>query len=78
MRVLEVPVLALLCIAFTVYASVHPERDSDIGVAPNALGLYYETITFDSKDGTDLNGWYIPSISANEIWLLTAKLTLTT
>lgn len=67
MRVLETPVLALLVIAFTVFSAVHPNQDTDIGVAPNALGLYYETITFDSKDGTDLNGWFIPSINASQI-----------
>ena len=67
MRLLETPVVALICIAFMVYSTVHPQPDTDIGVAPNAMGLYYETVTFNSKDGTELNGWYIPSINASEI-----------
>ncbi len=67
LRLLELPLIILLCIAFTVYSTVNPNDSKAPGFSPNAMGLYYENITINSKDGTELAAWFIPSINASEI-----------
>ena len=67
LRLLEAPLLLLLCTAIIVIASVHPRQRQAVGSTPEGMGLYYEAVGFPSKDGTALNGWYIPSINAREV-----------
>jgi len=67
MRLLASPVLALFCILVIVYSSVHPGPQSAIGFTPEGMGLYYEPVRITSQDVTNLSGWYIPSINAQEV-----------
>jgi pimeloyl-ACP methyl ester carboxylesterase len=67
MRLLAAPVLILFCIFIIVYSSVHPGPQKAIGFSPEGMGLYYEPVLFTSQDGTNLSGWYIPSINAQEV-----------
>lgn len=67
MRLLDSPVLALFCIVVIVCSSVHPGPQSAIGFTPEGMGFYYEPVRITRKDGTNLSGWYIPSINAQEV-----------
>ena len=67
LRLLELPVVFLFCVAVTVYSSVHPPTKNTFALTPEGMGLYTEAVNFTSKDGSLLNGWYIPSLNAAEV-----------
>ncbi len=67
LRLLEAPVILFLCIAVTVYLSINPPLNQAIGSSPDGMGLFYKPASFNSMDGTPLQGWYIPSINAREV-----------
>jgi pimeloyl-ACP methyl ester carboxylesterase len=66
MRAMALPVLFVIFISVIVYASVRPEH-IPINSFPESLRLFYEHAEFKSEDGTTLRGWFIPSLSAEEI-----------
>lgn len=41
----------------------HPQKE--ILATPSALGLHYEDVHFQSEDGTDLHGWFVPTDSSD-------------
>jgi alpha-beta hydrolase superfamily lysophospholipase len=66
MRLLSTPLVLLFSIAVMVYASMHADPKPVI-MTPDVMGLYYETVHFNSLDGTSLEGWYIPSLEADDV-----------
>ncbi len=58
----------ILVTLFSLYLSfmiIHPFRMSAIRT-PSHYGMSYENVAFDSLDGTQLKGWFIPSVQDNE------------
>jgi fermentation-respiration switch protein FrsA (DUF1100 family) len=47
-------------LAWYVAAQIIRRRRPDVATDPAALGLAYETVTFASRDGLRLGGWFIP------------------
>lgn len=55
-----VALYVIVPIALT-YIVSHPRRLPIDGASPADFDLSYETVTFQSSDGVNLSGWYIPS-----------------
>lgn len=64
-RAMFVPLIVMIAAAALVFAGTHPPR---VSVAqPKAVGVYYEPISFNSADGTKLEGWLVPVIDARRV-----------
>lgn len=55
---------------YSAYRFAHPPRVKVTFFTPTTLGVAYEDITLKSKDGTMLEGWYIPSRNGAAVILL--------
>jgi hypothetical protein len=65
-RVLFMPLLVALMASAFVFSGTHP-KSKPIELDPSSAGLYYDPISFASEDGTRLNGWIVPVVSAKEV-----------
>jgi fermentation-respiration switch protein FrsA (DUF1100 family) len=59
---LAISIPALCCQGCVGRMFYHPDR-TNYGT-PSRYGLTYEEVTFQSKDGTKLTGWFIPAVGA--------------
>jgi len=66
LRLLALPLITLLSIAVIVLVSLRTGR-TEITQFPDGLRLYYESVDFASEDGTRLSGWFVPSLSADDV-----------
>jgi hypothetical protein len=64
--VLFLPMLLGLTAWALVYAATHPPRPS-IVADPGSQGVYFESVSMVSGDGTALTGWLIPTIDARRV-----------
>ncbi len=67
-RLLFLPILMTGASAAFVYSGTHPAADI-AEVDPRAAGVFHESITFQSDDGTPLNAWFIPQVNARRVIL---------
>jgi hypothetical protein len=65
-RALFVPLLVALTSSAFVFSGTHP-KSKPIELDPSSAGLYYDPISFASADGTRLDGWIVPVVSAKEV-----------
>jgi pimeloyl-ACP methyl ester carboxylesterase len=65
-RALFLPMLLVLSTSTLVFTGTHPSMVYS-AVDPNSYGIYSESITFQSEDGTHLDGWIAPVIDAKAI-----------
>jgi pimeloyl-ACP methyl ester carboxylesterase len=52
-----------------VYSATHP-RKRGVDITPESLGMGYENISFQTRDGLTLRGWFIPSKTNRTIVVL--------
>jgi len=65
-RALFLPVLLVLATSTLVFTGTHPSMVYS-ATDPNSFGIYSESVTFQSEDGTHLDGWIAPVIDAKVI-----------
>jgi hypothetical protein len=65
-RVLFLPLLVALMSSAFVFSGTHP-KSKPIELDPSSAGLYYDPVSFASEDGTRLDGWIVPVVSAKEV-----------
>ena len=65
-RALFLPILLVLSTSTLVFTGTHPSVAYS-ATDPNSYGIYAEDITFESEDGTHLEGWIAPVIDAKLI-----------
>jgi len=65
-RALFLPILLVLSTSTLVFTGTHPSVVYS-ATDPNSFGTYAEGITFESEDGTHLDGWIAPVIDAHAI-----------
>ena len=65
-RALFLPILLVLVTSTLVFTGTHPSVVYS-ATDPNSFGIYAESITFESEDGTHLDGWIAPVIDAKAI-----------
>ena len=65
-RLLFAPMLIALTAAAFVFAGTHP-TPRPIDGDPSGLGLYYDPVSFASRDGTRLEGWLVPLVDAKVV-----------
>lgn len=56
-------------VVLDVYRNNNPVRMPVFESDMDDLGLKYEDVTFQSRDGLDLSGWYIPSVNGADVIL---------
>lgn len=66
---LAVLAVYLLVLLLAAYIATHPPR-SPIFLSPAALGAPMEEVEFQSRDGTPLRGWWVPSENARGVAIL--------
>jgi pimeloyl-ACP methyl ester carboxylesterase len=65
-RVLFLPVLVALSSATLVFTGTHPSLVYS-ATDPATFGVYFDPVSFESEDGTRLEGWIAPVIDAKSI-----------
>lgn len=60
------PILLGLVVLLTVYMGTHP-TPLPIVAEPSSQGVYFESTTLKSTDGTQLTGWLVPAIDARRV-----------
>ena len=65
-RALFLPVLVALSSATLVFTGTHPSTVYS-ATDPATYGVYFDPVTFDSQDGTRLEGWIAPVVDAKSI-----------
>lgn len=65
-RLLFIPVIIFAVLSGIVWVGSHPSRTNPPG-DPMTVGLYYDPVSFSSRDGTRLDGWMIPILDARKV-----------
>ncbi len=65
-RIVFLPAFTTFIVAVLVAARTHPLPPQAAG-DPGSLGLYFESRSFESDDGTSLQGWLVPAIDAKRV-----------
>lgn len=65
-RALFLPVLVALSCATLVFTGTHPSMVYS-ATDPATFGVYYDPVSFESKDGVRLEGWIAPVVDAKSI-----------
>src|SRR4051794_30766866 len=65
-RVLFLPLLLAVMASAFVFSGTHPKVKS-VELDPSSAGLYYDPVAFVSADGTHLEAWIVPVVSAKEV-----------
>lgn len=60
------PLLTMGLAAFMVMTGTRPPSPPAV-IDPTSQGCYFETLAFDSADGTRLTGWFVPVIDAHRV-----------
>lgn len=60
------PILLGLVVLLAVYMGTHP-TPLPIVAEPSSQGVYFESATLNSTDGTKLNAWLVPAIDARRV-----------
>ena len=61
-------VFIALIFVFQSHFVYYPERA--LSADPGAIGLYFDSVSFETTDGVKLSGWFVPSDSARGVILL--------
>jgi len=65
--VLIILVVAVMGVSgYVAWSLTHPAK-KELEAAPDQLGLAYENVEFQSKDGTLLRGWYLPAATNERV-----------
>ena len=61
-----IPVLTALLAAGFVAVGTHPSPPALL-LDPNCQGCYFDSVSFNSEDGTQLTGWMVPALDARRV-----------
>jgi hypothetical protein len=65
-RLLFLPLLVAITASAFVFSGTHPKA-KPVELDPSSAGLYYDPVAFASADGTHLEAWIVPVVSAKEV-----------
>jgi hypothetical protein len=65
-RLLMLPLLAAVAMAGLVYQGTHPPILTGTE-GPAAISSHYEVVEFSARDGTALQGWFVPALDARAV-----------
>jgi hypothetical protein len=65
-RMLFLPLLVAIMASAFVFSGTHPKSKA-VELDPSSSGLYYDPVAFTSADGTHLEAWIVPVVSAKEV-----------